>query len=774
MNFFNPVQFSDNANNNQANFTAFNSPIQAPKNPVSQSAHPIPSSGIIGPPPAAPVSHNENVNSYRLGNKRPENIRSQPITSTNVRKSPSQFQQTPVSYTSAQQTAFMPPQSSSPLQLPPPPQTDITSDDLYTSNQQKNLPAPPAMQMYDPTNFNQQPMSSSFEYQQPQQQPTWQQPLAETNPFSAHQHPQEWHIPPSSIQQQQQQPQLYHQEVAHHEPFVQQSNARFYENTETVSSEQQTQDFARQMTAAVVTQTPISNQQYVHRQTIHFENTEIVTAVESPITSASIHHETPHEATTSSSNMETLYPENRERLDDISLPQAASFTDRHNYLVTGQLPQEHQTNAQQYHSIEQNVNINEDLPPPGLSRMVVGQPESNQEQFNTAGDNLPPRENRMVTGTEMSPSNYINFQRQADGEVSQIQHAPAVRPPSHSPFTAHQQQQQIIPEASQQNFNISDRNLYLMAGDGESESNNQRVIPGVESDINSISNAMTPMMQNLHIEDDDDFIHVTTTNQERNVNVDGMENVMEQRSIDTEPREEAIDGANDNNTEVANVPLVQAHENVAIGGIITLEPEPEIREEAIEGANDYNEPLAIVKQIIEDSEHKRSTLEKKQKPEIGMSSEDSELRERQMNVSKIKSKSRRNKNYDDSNDSESENEDGYKDRRDKYDDRYKRSSRERMTRDEYDRYRRKEKERRSGGGRTRRGDDTDGSRHGDNRRRPSDDEDDDVNREKKKVDKYRKSGRKHDDAEVEVADWKERKKDKYRESGSRRSKLIFL
>lgn len=405
---------------------------------------------------------------------------------------------------------------------------------------------------------------------------------------------------------------------------------------------------------------------------------------------------------------ETFYPENRERLDDVSTPPAStsnSFTDRHNYLVTGQLSQERSPLP------PPQQNFFEQLPPLGLSRMVVGQPETNREH--TPTDVPPPGLNRMVPGTEMSSPNYI-YQRQADGEVS---HAPPLathRPQSNSPFAHHQPH---IPEAPTQVFNTSDRNLYLVAG--ESDANSQRVIPGVESDSHLPPSILHPM-QNLHIQDDDDFVNVSISVQERNLNVDGMETAPEQhRTIDTEPREEEIDGAND------------AGETFNAVADAVNEPESDLREEAIEGAND-------------------ETMNSK-KPEVILSSEDSELRE--LEASKNKPKSRRSKNYvEDSNESEHELSDD-RDRR--------RQNREKTSRDDHDSYRRKEKERRP-----RRNDDTDGSKYGDSRRRT---EDEDEYR-KQRGGQYKKSSRQRHQDIIEPDDKERKRRDKYRESGTRRSK----
>lgn len=330
----------------------------------------------------------------------------------------------------------------------------------------------------------------------------------------------------------------------------------------------------------------------------------------------------------------------------------------------------------------------------------------------------------------------MNYQRQADGEVSQPPLAVLPRPQSNSPFTGHHQNG---PEVSQPSFNTSDRNLYLVAG--ESDLNDQRVVPGVESDVVNVLSTM----QNLHIEDDDDFVNVSVTSQERNVNVDGMETPEQElnRSIDNQPREEAIDGANDT-TEVPVVATVE-HNHV--------EPESDLREEAIEGANDEAGKPTVP--------YEKAKSDKKHKPELTMSSEDSELRA----LSKQKPKPRRNKKYaDESN--ESENEFSDNDKRDKY----RRVPLDKMSREDYERSRRKEKERRSGD-RPRKGDDTDGSKYGDSRKRTDDDEDD----YRKTRDKFKKSlpRRNHEGDEVDDKDRKKRS-DKYRESGSRRSKLIVL
>lgn len=406
--------------------------------------------------------------------------------------------------------------------------------------------------------------------------------------------------------------------------------------------------------------------------------------------------------------------ENRERLDEVPplRPPSSSSIDRHNYLVTGQLSSE--STPPQFQQ-----NIPETLPPPGLSRMVVGEPESNQQQ-------VMPSAHRMVTGNEMTPTSFMNYQRQADGEVSQtppMNIIAPIRPPSHPPFA------QDVSHSPQQNFNVGDRNLYLVAGESNMNSQ-QRVVPGVESDnsINNLPSVINPL-QNLHIEDDDDFVNISVSSQHRNVDGDGMEEheIQQRPPVETtEQREEDIEGANDNIAENAAValPIQNEHENL------------EIRED-IEGANDSNEPQSVEPKKAE-----------KKRPE---SSEDSELREVERNA---KIKPRRSKKYD-SNYSDSDNDDEYR-KRDKYDDRYKKSNRDRMTREEYEKYRKRDKERRSGGN----------SRYGESRRRTDDEEDSRRNRDKPS----RRSDHRDD---VEGSENREKRKEKRRE-GDRRSKLTKL
>lgn len=695
VNFFNPsAHFNDNANNNNP-LSAFNtvqSPIQTSGIVLQQSTATPP---LFSSPSAYNPSQMSNENVRTDSNpsvSAPQNVQYQtaPITMQNIQPQ----QQQGIGYHQTEKASF----------TPPPPLTAPNS--FYDPNQQQ-LQDVKNMNFQQPTPYYQQqsPLQSN-QIQEQQQFPQWNDmhqqpqqnyqnwPMMNQNAFSQPQQPpvssnssNDWErISPDSIQfLQQQAPQQP-------EAFMSLNASQAPRKVEEMSTPPATTSVSlsqssRKMEEAIFT--PPVNFRQSPMKTENAENNQMPTSEPPPVSTYSAPSFIQNQTLSDS-----FPPENRERLDEVTTPlrppSSSSSIERHNYLVTGQLSNE----------IQQQFNQNAVLEsfPPSFSRMVVGEPESNQEQLPTG--------HRMVTGTEMTPASYMNYQRQADGEVSSSSNN--VAPPS---FVAHviddpslSQQQQ-----HQQNFNVGDRNLYLVAG--ESDMNSQRVIPGVESNDNSINNNnVSPMsvlnpLQNLHIEDDDDFVNISVSSQHRNVDGDGMEEQREaalQRQpgilVDaSEQREEDIEGANDNNAENAAISMPPHHHH-------HNDQELEIRED-IEGANDPVELPPVIKTNQESQETRRS-FEKKQKPE---SSEDSELREVERN-SKIKS--RRSKKYD-TNDSESEIDEEYKDKkqREKYDDRYKKySNRDKMSREEYEKYRRREKDRRSG------------SRY-ESRRRTDDDED---------------------------------------------------
>ncbi|KAL7017820.1 hypothetical protein ACKWTF_010542 [Chironomus riparius] len=748
VNFFNPTQFSDSNANNNNNLSQY--PTSQPST-FSFVQSPIPSSTVT----TSLNSSNpqtvqfESVNKFQY-QERHDNV---PQNQYSV-----QAQQANVTYSNDQTSAPPTMQTSQPM--------------IYNNvNQARNMP---------------QLEQSSYQYSQWNDQRTQSNESASWQPiptYNANQHqmtpilnqPQipvtsnQSQMPPNpSDQQNLQAPQVRQQiNVSASNQSIPSSSGYFPSHFDAPVKDEKPTIQEPQVPEMSVPQIPTSNQFYQHNiENIQVSSIESAPMPNLPPPPPSIPQMPPLLPTSMVIQQpknpinEIPYPENRERLDDQvaitqnhpvqisqydliptsqnnpAMPITTSSIDRHNYLVTGQLAQEVPAFSQ--HSV-MHESSNENLPPPGLSRMVVGEPENNQAQGQLIqNDLLPPRSNRMVTGTEMTPTSFMNYQRQADGEVS---HEPSMQRQL-PPFNVSQQQQQQVPQhperivEDQQNYNISDRNLYLVAG--ESNANSQRVITGVESDFNAPS--LINPLQNLHIEDDEDFVNISVTNMSRNVDGDGMEELhlqnQAQHALDSsQQREEEIEGANDNNNE-SNVNLQPVIEIPSIPASINLsEQNSDIRED-IEGANELSDPPKPPPAVFEEKRKSiDSSMRTNQKINTTMSSEDSELRELEKNM---KQKSRRsNKKYDSDNDSESASLDEYKKdkSRDRYDDRYSKKNRDRV-REELEKYKKREKERRSGG--RRRNDDTDGSRYGDSSRRRTDDEDEDRrrtrNRKEKKVD----------------------------------------
>ncbi|CAO1435202.1 unnamed protein product [Diamesa serratosioi] len=345
-------------------------------------------------------------------------------------------------------------------------------------------------------------------------------------------------------------------------------------------------------------------------------------------------------------HIESFFPENREQPDDGRAETYNLNIDRHNYLVTGQL------------SFNRNIpsDTNELLPPPGLSRLVVGQTENNNELLGT-NSMLPPGLNRLVTGKD---SNNIDFQRQADGEVSQenVQRT-----------LVHNQYNQDMSDVS--TFNTNDRSLYFAAGESDAI---QRFITGVESDDALPSIIATNLSQlNINNDDDDEVADLV----QRNINVDG-ENITDTQSIETpHERDEVIDGAIDNSLSIINsLSLTEEHHEAkklfppTKKIPLSNERETEEREEDIEGANSLYKV-----------QHKSA--------EIELSSDISGNNLETNKTVKTKSRSNTKYNVKDSNDTESGSNTPRKNNNEK---RHKRSSKEKKLRDiNQDKYQRRER-----------------------------------------------------------------------------------
>lgn len=203
----------------------------------------------------------------------------------------------------------------------------------------------------------------------------------------------------------------------------------------------------------------------------------------------------------------TIIPTNfhhDETPDNSEVPgqEIAPTNERNQYLQTGHLSEEPTIPSPPAPTISENVDF---LPPPGLSRLVLGQPENFQNNYNEP----PPGLDRMIPGTELENSSDLSFERHADGEVS----------------TARISSFPVPVEPAQ--INISDRNLYLVPG--ESTSQSQRVVPG--GDEENFTSEIVDL--NLQINDE-----------ERELIMDG-ENLEDEPQIpEIQTREEPIEGAN--------------------------------------------------------------------------------------------------------------------------------------------------------------------------------------------------------------------------------------
>lgn len=208
-----------------------------------------------------------------------------------------------------------------------------------------------------------------------------------------------------------------------------------------------------------------------------------------------------------------------------------AHNDRNEYLQTGHLSEDGENNTiapsidtnAQYSSSDGN---GDSLPPPGLSRLVLGEQETNE----SANAQPPPGLDRLVTGIEINQSN-INLERQADGQdntgtkVSQIirnnsQFASvAALPPVPSLPSAHSA------DADAKNLRPeSDRNQYLVAG---------------ESVIDSTAAAPMPNLQNSNMQrvvtglENSENNDKTLPKHQRDINMDG-ENVEDQQQRPTQ------------------------------------------------------------------------------------------------------------------------------------------------------------------------------------------------------------------------------------------------
>lgn len=415
--------------------------------------------------------------------------------------------------------------------LPPPPENFELVDSDYLMNQQKNLPDPP---MNDVNCQN-----SQLRMQKPQTFP----PADILDSFSMHQP---------------------------FEMFAGSSNSSFVEKTESAAENNAYLNF--------------TSQSDLDALPVNVENTLL-----NPIANVTL--ESNKNITNNSETDEINVSIQSEAQNIVTTPPQDHHhkvnTDRDNYIVTGQL------------SSQDTAPQNSNYPPPGLSRLVVGQNEVNSVQVQYQAQDSSHMygiNQRMVTGIEDSAA-YVNFQRQADGEVSQSS-VQSMRPPSSTPtppiesnfqreidgevangesqtmavasqvpqnemanfINYRQADGEVSSDASSRNPVINDhttvdRSSYFVTGGGgtENQTNSQRFVPGVESDI-------TSQMQTHQINQD---LHSFDMNMS---NISNRDNQVE--GIDVTSREEDIDGANENSETSNTTSDKHEKETNARGGMV--------------------------------------------------------------------------------------------------------------------------------------------------------------------------------------------------------------
>lgn len=241
-------------------------------------------------------------------------------------------------------------------------------------------------------------------------------------------------------------------------------------------------------------------------------------------------------------NQESLVPDNSEVPDSIHLQRQNNYeienheiapsNDRNEYLQTDPL------STQEFyipHSEPQQSNDN--LPPPGLSRLVLGQPETAPQM---SGPEPPVGLDRMIPGTDVNNMTNRNNQRKGDGEDT------TAKPIQRSNLYAATNIPQTVDSMPPPPCDITDRNLYLVLGESETsaqqqsqplvQAQSQRIVPGLEkqpvgSVIQPIEEPRELHMDGENIEDNEAGI---STDQNRPIN----------NKVQSMIREEPIEGAN--------------------------------------------------------------------------------------------------------------------------------------------------------------------------------------------------------------------------------------
>lgn len=248
--------------------------------------------------------------------------------------------------------------------------------------------------------------------------------------------------------------------------------------------------------------------------------TSLHSAVPSNYPNASFHSQLSGQVTepTADASHSRSFPHQPDNLE------LAPHNDRNEYLQTGHLSEEGNNAASGHHQAPLDTN-NDHLPPPGLSRLVLGEPEASRVAVQSQDTINHPVLDRMIPGTDLNYSTNLNLERQADGQDTDESSTPMWPATT---MSAHQssENQVYVPTGSESG---NDRNLYLVAGES-TDDNIQRVVTGIEN----VENQEVPIVE-----------------QQRELELDGEnldDNFQPNRanipSTTVREREEPIDGGN--------------------------------------------------------------------------------------------------------------------------------------------------------------------------------------------------------------------------------------
>lgn len=157
--------------------------------------------------------------------------------------------------------------------------------------------------------------------------------------------------------------------------------------------------------------------------------------------------------------------------------------DRNEYLQTGHLSEDNYNPPPSIERTPLDVHVTRGTPR-GMSRYVLGQPENDTSN----NQEPPPGLDRMILGTDLDNSQ-LDLAREADGQVSD---SSTVQP--NRTYT-----NQINAPALKE-IEITDRNLYTVAGESGKRSNTKRrIVPGTEINRSPTAPAVTGTTTNVNV-----------------------------------------------------------------------------------------------------------------------------------------------------------------------------------------------------------------------------------------------------------------------------------